>query len=82
MKNSLENWSVVDEREPLAHGENHPPDVENDRLPGYLSLMTLATAAHRVARPPIRARFRITGELFLSPLNNSPEKVTFRGQNF
>jgi hypothetical protein len=76
------NSSERTDREPLAHGENHPPNVAKDSVLGYPSSEMDATAAQRVPRATITVSFRLAGELFLRPLHNSPEKVPFEGQEF
>jgi hypothetical protein len=76
------NSSAQTDREPLAHGENHPPNVAKDSLLGYPSLETNATTAQRVPRAWITVSFRLAVELFLRPLHHSPEKAPFEGQEF
>jgi hypothetical protein len=76
------NSSAQTDREPLAHGGNHPPKLAKGSVLGYPSSETDPTAAQRVPRAKITVSFRLAGELFLRPLHNSPEKVPFEGQEF
>ena len=71
------------DRSRTARGlENHPPKVEMTPCSDIFLEGRAQPLRRWVAGAKITASFRLAGELLLRPLDNSPEKVPFEGQEF